>query len=221
MNTQETACGWLYLALQLFVLPEILHRLNGLLSSPLNDAWMNTVFYILNFIFVLIIFRSFLSRSLTAVGKKFGQFIKGAVLGFVGYWVCGQVLGWLLRLVPEFVNVNDRALSTMVSSNFVIMLVGTVFLVPVVEETFYRGLIFQGLYNRNRELAYILSVLVFCTIHVVGYIGSASPLVLLLCFIQYIPAGAFLAWAYVEADTIFAPILIHMVINAMGIFTLR
>lgn len=221
MNTQETACGWLYLALELFVLPSVLQQLNSLLPAPLSQMWMNTVFYLLNFLFVLVIFHSFLSRSLTAVGKKFGQFLKGTVLGFVGYWVCGQVLGWLLGLVPEFVNVNDRALSEMVSSNFAVMLVGTVFLVPVVEEIFYRGLIFQGLYNRNRELAYLLSVLVFSAVHVVGYLGSASPLVLLLCFLQYIPAGLFLALAYVEADTIFAPIVIHMVINAMGIFSLR
>ena len=67
---------------------------------------------------------------------------------------------------------------------------------------------------------YILSALVFCAIHVISYIGSADPLTLVLCFVQYLPASLCLAWAYTEADNIFAPILIHIAVNTMSILAL-
>jgi membrane protease YdiL (CAAX protease family) len=56
---------------------------------------------------------------------------------------------------------------------------------------------------------------------VLGYIGSADLLTLALCFLQYIPAGLCLAWAYDASGSIFAPVLIHTVINALGILSLR
>ena len=38
-----------------------------------------------------------------------------------------------------------------------------------------------------------------------------------MAFLQYLPAGLCLAWAYTKADTIFAPILIHAAVNAVSI----
>ena len=58
-------------------------------------------------------------------------------------------------------------------------------------------------------------------IHVMGYIGQFDWLTLVLCFLQYIPAGLWLAWAYEKSDSIFAPMLIHTAINAIGIYAMR
>ena len=67
----------------------------------------------------------------------------------------------------------------------------------------------------------LLSVFVFAAVHVVGYIGQWDTLTLVLCFVQYIPAGLCLAWSYTRSDTIFAPILIHAAINFIAIRGLR
>jgi membrane protease YdiL (CAAX protease family) len=99
------------------------------------------------------------------------------------------------------------------------MVIGTVVLVPIVEETLYRGLIF-GLLPK-RILRYAVSVGAFCAIHVMGYIGYYEPLHLLLCFMQYIPAGLVLAYAYERSGSIFAPILIHMAINGIAMLFMR
>ena len=40
-------------------------------------------------------------------------------------------------------------------------------------------------------------------------------------FLQYLPAGLSLAWAYTKSDTIFAPIAIHACINLVAIGGLR
>jgi membrane protease YdiL (CAAX protease family) len=81
--------------------------------------------------------------------------------------------------------------------------------------------IFGSIYKRSRILGYAVSALVFAALHVIGYIGFFAPTHLLLCFLQYIPAGLCLAWAYVMADTIWAPILMHIAINQMGVLAMR
>ena len=109
----------------------------------------------------------------------------------------------------------------MASGNFPIVVIGTVLLVPMAEETLYRGLIFGFLYTKNRLAAYLVSAAVFSAIHLLGYIGSYSAPHLLLAFIQYLPAGFVLAEAYRFSGSIFAPIVIHGGINAIGLMLLR
>ena len=46
-------------------------------------------------------------------------------------------------------------------------------------------------------------------------------LTLLLCFLQYLPAGYCLAWCYANTGTIVTPILMHMIVNAYGISAMR
>lgn len=222
LTHNQKALGWFYMLFELFVLPSLLQLLNDLLPTPLPDAILNFLFFCLNFAVILLIFHSFLIKSLETAGRKFWDFLQAAVLGFVAYWVCGTVLSYgITTIFPNFANVNDSSIGTMAGSHFWLMAIGTVLLVPVVEECLFRGLIFLELHPHSRVWAYCLSTLFFCAIHVMSYIGTYDALTLILCFIQYIPAGLWLAWAYEKADSIFAPILIHTAINAIGIYGLR
>ena len=58
-------------------------------------------------------------------------------------------------------------------------------------------------------------------IHILGYIGVYSPLEIVMAFLQYLPAGLCLAWTYTKAQTIFAPIMVHSLVNAIAIGLLR
>jgi len=93
--------------------------------------------------------------------------------------------------------------------------------ITITEETLYRGLLFQGLQRKNRALAYLVSVSVFAWIHVMGYVGQFDWRTLLLCFVQYLPAGIILALAYEKTDTIITPILIHIAVNQIGMSAMR
>ena len=106
-------------------------------------------------------------------------------------------------------------------SNSFLMLIGTVVLVPPFEECLYRGLVFRNLYRKNKWAAYIISIVLFAMIHILGYLGQYSPLELLMAVLQYLPAGLCLAWSYAKADTIFAPMLVHATINFITIRGLR
>ncbi len=217
-SSQETIGGFCYLAFQLLVLPTALQWCNRQLGTPLNTAELNFVFYFVNFIAILLIFHDFLSASLNHVFQHPAYFCQAVILGFVAYYACFRVTDWLVSLlVPSFSNYNDEAIAAMSRGNPFLMLVGTVILVPPVEECLYRGLIFRTLYNKSRWAAYTVSIVAFACIHILGYIGKYSPLELLLAVLQYLPAGLCLAWSYAKSDTVFAPIVIHAAVNAHAI----
>ncbi len=222
LTNQETIGGFCYLAFQMICLPSILSWINGQLRVPLNDAELNFVFYLVNFIAVLIIFHDFLSRALSQVFQHPIIFCEAVILGTVAYYA----LFWLTDkavslLVPGFSNYNDASVLEMVYSNRLLMLVGLLVLVPLAEECLFRGLIFRNLYGKSRWAAYIVSILAFAVIHIIGYIGRYSAVELVLAFLQYLPAGLCLAWAYTRADTIFAPIVIHSIVNYISIYGIR
>lgn len=218
----ETILGLCYIVLQVLILPVTLSFLNTALPKPLSDGQLNFANFALNFICITVIFRQYLISSLRIVMLAPGQFIRYCITGFLLYWFCSILVSMLvLTLDPAFSNVNDDTIAVMNREDPLLMGVGTVILVPVVEETLYRGVVFGKLYRKSSVVAYLVSVAVFSGLHVLGYIGFYDPFRLILCFLQYIPAGVFLARTYVKADTIWAPILIHMAVNLIGILAMK
>ena len=222
ISHQETVYGWLYLLIQIFILPTVLETGNRLLGSPMGDTELNFLFFLLNFLAIICIFHRFLAKSARKMTQHPMYFLQAVVLGLAAYlacrWILGSLIGWLR---PGFVNLNDQSIAAMARSGRFLMAIGTVILVPPVEETLYRGLIFKNLYSKNRWAAYILSMLAFSAIHILGAVGRLSWVDLLISTLQYLPAGLCLAWAYTKAETIYAPMLIHALINLRGIYAMR
>ena len=222
LTSRETVGGFCYMVFQFLFLGEVLAWINGQLQNPLSLAELNFVFYLVNFIAILLIFHDFLGRALKQAAHHPAILCQAVILGLAAYYSLSRVTDLAIsRLVPSFSNYNDRAITDMVSGNFFLMAVGTVVLVPPVEECLFRGLIFRNLYGKSHWAAYIVSIAAFAIIHILGYIGIYRPLELLMAFLQYLPAGVCLAWAYTKADTIFAPILIHAIVNAVSIGLVR
>ena len=221
-NSQETMGGFAYLVFQYFFLPSVLAFINSHLADPLKEVELNFLFYLINFISILLIFHDYLGRGLNQVTQHPIIFLESVILGFVFYYGCDWLTKKLVGLlVPGFANYNDQAIVDLLHGNAFLMLIGTVILVPPAEECLFRGLIFRNLYGKSRWAAYIVSILAFAAIHIIGYIGRYSAVELLMAFLQYLPAGFCLAWAYTRSDTIFAPIVIHAAINFVSIHTLR
>lgn len=219
---EELVWGWGYLIFQLVLLPGILTSANGLLEHPLSKAELNFTFFLVNFLAVFIIFRRFLGASALQALRHPAEFCQAVILGVVAYYACVWVTTWCIgKLDPGFTNANDDSLSALSRANWYIMFIGTVILVPPVEECFYRGLVFRPLYGKNKVFAYLFSMTVFALIHIIGFINQYSPLGLVLCFFQYLPAGLCLAWSYAKGETILSPIVIHALINARTIHALR
>lgn len=221
LSRGEKIWGWIYLPMYLFFLGELLvigaEHLGLDTTTSYGHAVINGAYFLINFLATLLIFRRFLWQNLRQIKKRFWGFVQAVILGLVMYFVGSVLVSVFINAVsPDLSNPNDQYISEMAQAARWIMVPGTVILAPFAEECLMRGSLFRGMYDRSRILAYVLSVLVFAVIHVLGFVGSVSLSQLSLNFLQYLPAGIALAWAYEKADSIFAPIVIHCLLNVFA-----
>ena len=221
-SEQEIILGWVYFLVQLLVLPSLLVWGNTRAGRPLSEAELHFIFFAVNFAAVLWIFHRFLSSSFRQVRVHPAYFCQAVILGLAAYLACSRGMDWLLaRIAPGYSNANDASIAALSRGSFPLMAIGTVLLVPPVEECFFRGLIFRPLYGRSALAAYLVSIAAFSLVHILDYLGTYSLREMVIAFLQYLPAGLCLAWSYTKSDTIFAPIVIHALVNAWGIWQMR
>ena len=218
LTNSEKRNGLIYFAVSLFILPNLL-SLAGL-TFRLDPADLNLGFYWINLAFVVWVFRRFLLKNLLIALDRVFPVVWYAMLGYLGYTTLGEMLSVLIySLSPEFVNANDVTVSALIQASPMLAF-AVAFLAPITEETFYRGLVFRGLWDKNPILAYLVSIALFSAVHVTGYIGLLSPLHLLLSFLQYLPAGYCLAFVYRRSGTIICPMLVHIAVNTVAVFSI-
>ena len=218
LTSSEKRNGLIYLAFNLLFLPLLISVAGAALS--LDTARVNILYYMVNFAAALWIFRKFLRGNMMVALDRVFPVLWYAALAYLGQETIGELLNALIYSInPAYINRNDATVANLVLMNpFFGFCVVTI--VPIAEEILYRGLVFRGLYDRSPVAAYLVSMAVFSAIHVTGYIGSVSPLHLLLSFVQYLPAAYCLCFAYRRSGTILSPIFVHMAINALGVFDL-
>lgn len=222
LTGKEMSWGARYLLFQTVFLPSLLNYGNSFLPVPLSAAWLNALFFTLNLVAALWIFRHYLLGFFPIGGRQLLKIFLFGILFFAINQGCSRLLHWLFSaVVADFSNVNDATIAALTRENFLLMTICSVLFVPVAEECFFRGLLFRGLYRRAPWVGWTISVFLFSFLHVMNYIGALSPLSLGLCFLQYVPAGLCLAAAYRLSGSLLCPILIHAAVNAAGILKLR
>ncbi len=219
---RAAAHSWRYLAFQTVFLGELLYWALRYIAGPPEPVVLNGIYFLINFLAVLVIFRKFWMPSLMDALSKLPRILLCALAGFAVCRIATVLMGLLLQVIdPQFLNYNDQSISAMSGQSLPIIAIGTVFLVPVTEELLHRGAIFGSIYPKNRMLAYAVSAGVFALVHVVDYMGAVPMGTLALSFLQYIPAGLVLAASYRLSGSIWAPILIHGAINLMSLLSMR
>ena len=220
MTKSEQVTGWAWFVIQLFFLPVLVTFLNELLHLGLSVAMLNVILFTANFLAVIVIFHRYFSVQLRCV-----QFTALAIwipLGWLVYCLLATVVSYVVPILqPDHVNANNDTVSILLKQQPLLMTIGIVFLGPIAEETLYRGLLFGQLYKLHPLLGYIVSTLIFAAVHVVGYIGLQDPFSLLVSLLQYLPAGFAFGFVYVKSKTLIAPIVIHILINALATLVLR
>jgi len=222
MSVREYTWGIRYLLFQLFFLPSLLSLVLRIIWPDCPANVLNFVFYLINFAVLVPLLHNYMAQAVGHFPKNALKIIMTALVGFAVYYISTWALSLLIQhLMPEFYNVNDNNIATTAQGSLLLTAMGTVVFVPTAEELMYRALVYGLCRKRSRILAFAVSVVLFASIHVTGYIGHYEPLHLLLCFVQYIPAGLVLAGAYEYSGNIFAPILIHTTVNIIGILSMR
>ncbi len=215
LSTAEQVAGFCYLPFYVCLLALGLQYLSTLLGLNLTALQINICYFVINCIVIWVIFHNFLLRSFHAI--RFWELVQALILGFVLYYagnfVYSLILNWLHLSVTSY---NDQTVQMLADQNFAAMIACAVVLAPIVEETLVRGLIFGVIRRKSRIAAYAVTILFFAAIHVWQYVLLYDWKSILLAALQYVPAGIALGWTYEKSNTIWAPIFLHMAINAIS-----
>ena len=217
----EKRWGWLYALLYLFAVPNAA-ALVCALAGITSVTQLNLICFYINAALALVFFRRLLSRSLYVAEQDWRATVSAAVRGFGLYWAVNfAVTMAILMLRPDFSNVNDQNIGSMVTESPTLMHLALIVAAPLAEECLFRGWIFTGLAEKSVPLAYAVTCCFFSAAHIVSYIGLYSPLTLVLCFVQYLGPSFALCRTCQRDDSLCAPILMHMAVNALGCILLR
>lgn len=220
VTKREKILGLCYLPIEFYLLPLALVYCNQYLN--LTETELNIGFFCLNFVAIMLIFNKFLWRSLRMAANHFWASVQAVILGAVAYFASAWVIAAVVLFVdPNFQNVNDASIMYMADKNFPVIAFCTIVLVPITEECLFRGVIFGSMHNSRRIAAFALSTLLFAAVHILGFVSLADPKTLLLCFLQYLPAGIWLGWSYEKSGTIIVPMVIHAFVNFLGLNVMR
>lgn len=233
---REINWGIPYLIFSLAILGSLIKLVLGWVWPDCPPAWsdtvIDTIYYAINLTAAVFIFRHFLKESIFHAVEQMPRILLVCGIALVVYFLVVPALEMLIEYLSEYIerawgsnqthrpdydNLNNVHIIKKAATTPGLTAFGIVLLVPAAEEILYRGLLFGGLRNKHRVLAYLVSILVFSAIHVVPYIGEYTMVEFALTLVVYLPAGLILAMSYEYSDSIFAPIFIHTIINALSI----
>lgn len=216
LTREETVSGWIWMAVQFLLLGSAVTAL----AAPLGLMKINFLYHLISACATALIFRRFLSGSIRTFRQETRRVLLTAAACLGVYYLLSTALGAVIFAVDaSFSNVNDNTVTGFLRSDPVLTSAATIVLAPISEELLFRGLVFYRARRLGKWAAYVISVAAFAAIHIMGYVGSFSAPRLLLCFLQYIPAGIVLAAGMDATGSIITPMLIHACINAVAVLT--
>ena len=220
----ERVGGTVFFAFYLLLLPlaakPALDLAGKLLGRRLSEDLGSAAYYYGLFALTMILFHSLLEKTTRRVLDDPALALKTAGVGLVAHYGLCELAA---RLGGVFAagggNLNDSAISARAGSAPHMTLLIVIFLAPVVEETLFRGLVFGGLKERSRFLAYAVSCALFALLHVWQFAVANRDAAYFLLMAQYWIPGLVLAWAYDHSGTLWASIALHSGINALSVLS--
>ena len=216
MSRTQTALGWCYLPVHIVVLPVLL-RLYAAVSPELGMTGVNLIYYGAGFVFALTVMFRFLRAGFDAMLDRPGRCVLAAVLALAAEYAMSMLAALLmLALLSSAANPNNAATLDFAEQNYGALRALGLFIGPIVEETLFRGVVFGSLRTRSRVLAYLVSTLLYGLYHVWQYALIYADAGMLLYAVQYIPVSLALAFCYERTESVWPPVFVHMIVNAVS-----
>lgn len=222
LTALERVGGAAFFACYLLLLPLAAgpaRRLAGeLLGRQISEQLYGAAYYYALFAVTAVLFHSLLGKTTRRFLDDPVLALKTAGVGIVAnYGLCELAARLGKVLADRSGNLNDSVISARAGSAPHMTVLIVVFLAPFVEETLFRGLVFGGLKEKGRPLAYAVSCALFALAHVWQFaLANRDPAYFLL-MAQYLIPGLVLAWAYDHSGTLWASIGLHAGVNALSV----
>ena len=189
-----------------------------LLGRRISEELYGAAYYYVLFAVTAVLFHHLLGVSTRRFLDEPGRTLKTAAVGVVAHYGLIELAARLGKVLADRSgNLNDSVISARTGSAPHMTLLIVLFLAPFVEETLFRGLVFGGLREKSRLLAYAASCALFALLHVWQFAVANRDPAYFLTMVQYLIPGLVLAWAYDHSGTLWAPIGLHAGVNALSV----
>ena len=219
MSRFETAVALGWLPVHLFLLPLLLVRL----FPQMDDVDLIFWLYAAGALVLGLCCLPFLRRDFDRLCERpllvLAQIAIGYVLMLLGSDLVALLMRQLSGLLKPEENPNNAALEALASRDLGKMQAVAIFLSPLVEELMFRGGIYGLLRRRSRIAATLVCILLFSVYHTWQY-ALLDP-VKWLYLLQYLPASWVLCRVYEKTETIWTPLLFHMLNNAVTLWAMN
>ena len=214
MTRSKCIRGWVFFLLYLLVFPYLNSWLQYmLLAESENMAAEGAVlYYLLLFALCLLLFWSFLYHDFLDLMDWLPENLSGVLIGLVFAEGLYLLFGLIPFPVTDLIPLQYAAEFAMAPwATLVLLLV----LIPVVEETLFRGLVFGSLRSLSLPLAYVVTILGYALSMVWRYAMDLNDLRYLLLAIRYLPLSAAYAWCYDNGGSVWACVVLHALVNGL------
>ena len=216
ITKKESAFGIAYIFFHTLILPFLIGLAAMYAGFDLSDARFDLVYYIISAALTVIFMRSFIRENYAALVEDPLNALGVTLRAFAFYYLSVIVLSLLLGGLVEDAGPNQEALEAIYAIDPVGSIITGVLLAPVAEELMFRGALFGTLRRRSRLAAYAVTVFLFAFYHLWdSFLFDFSP-ELFVHLVFYMAPGAALCYAYESSGTIYAPLILHMVINLLS-----
>lgn len=226
MSRGEQLAGTIFFLLNLAVLPfaagPVFRLVELLLGINLSSSLENTLYYYILLAAAVVIFHGFLARTSSLLLDNLNDAAQTLGLGLVGLYGLNELAcRAAFLLTGSGVNLNDTPIS---AQNIVPQpsLLIVILISPFVEEVLFRGLVFGGLRDKSRWIAYLVSCFLFALMHIwpaAGTLPSAADILpISQNLIQRLVPGLMLAWAYERSGTLWTSVALHAAANALAVW---
>ena len=220
MRRTQSILGWIYLPVHVFLLPWLLRLYQSYSPDGLTDGAANLLYYGAGVVFCLTVMYSVLRGGFDVLADAPLRCLGVMLTGFLMDYALSGAAALVTMLLPAAAeNSNTEQILAAAQSDRGAIKAVTIFLVPIVEEMLFRGVVFGSVRGRSRLWAFIVSTAAFSVYHVWSYVAADPAAWVYL--VQYLPISIVLAWIYERSGTIWTSIFFHMGINAMSFYVLN
>lgn len=217
MTDAESRRGLVFFLLYFFLFPYLnafVQRLIfGDVETPIAEA--NILYYAVLFALCLLLFWNFLKEDFLKLMDWVPENTFGILLGLVG----AGVMNALLRLLPfPVADPIPRQYAAEFGAAPIPTLVLLLLLIPLVEETLFRGLLFGQFRGYSRPLAYIITSAFYALAAVWRYALERGDARYLLLSVVYLPLSIACTWCYDNGGSVWATAFLHAGLNGVILF---
>lgn len=217
MTDAESRRGMVFFLLYFFLFPYLNAFVQRLIFGDAETliAEANVVYYGILFALCLVLFWNFLKEDFQGLMDWLPENTAGILLGLVG----AGVLNALLRLLPfPVADPIPQQYAAEFGAAPIPTLVLLLLLIPLVEETLFRGLLFGQFRGYSRSLAYVLTSVFYALAAVWRYALERGDARYLLLSAAYLPLSIACTWCYDNGGSVWATAFLHAGLNGVILF---